>query len=64
MFKEKFIPSSKGNSPNIKLADGSQIAVIGGGPAGSFFSYFFLDFAERIGLDVQVDVFEHQNFST
>ncbi|KKK60753.1 hypothetical protein LCGC14_3021210, partial [marine sediment metagenome] len=44
-------------------ADGSQIAVIGGGPAGSFFSYFFLDFAERIGLDVQVDVFEQQNFS-
>ncbi|HDY69251.1 MAG TPA: hypothetical protein ENH85_15875 [Candidatus Scalindua sp.] len=58
MFKEKFIPGSKDNSHSIKLNDGSQIAVIGGGPAGSFFSYFFLDFAERIDLDVQIDVFE------
>lgn len=63
MFKEKFILGSKDNSNSIKLADGSQVAVIGGGPAGSFFSYFFLDFAERIGLDVQIDVFEQQNFS-
>ncbi|MBT4482296.1 MAG: hypothetical protein HOC71_01305, partial [Candidatus Latescibacteria bacterium] len=47
----------------IKLENSSEIAVIGNGPAGSFFTYFFLDLAERIGLDVKVDVFEQQDFS-
>jgi hypothetical protein len=36
----------------LQLDDGSQIAVIGGGPAGSFFSYFLLDIAERVGIDI------------
>jgi flavin-dependent dehydrogenase len=37
--------------------------VIGGGPAGSFFSYFLLDLAERTGVDVQVDIYEPREFS-
>jgi flavin-dependent dehydrogenase len=44
------------------LQDGSRIAVIGAGPAGSMFSYFFLSMAETIGLDVDVDVFEPRRF--
>ena len=32
------------------LRDGSRIAVVGGGPAGSFFSYFLLKMAEAIDL--------------
>ena len=44
------------------LQDGSRIAVIGAGPAGSMFSYFFLTMAETVGLDVGVDIFEPRHF--
>ena len=47
---------------NLTIEDGSRIAVIGGGPAGSFFTYFALDFAQRIGMDIQVDIYEAKNF--
>jgi flavin-dependent dehydrogenase len=39
------------------------VAVIGGGPAGSLFSYFLLDMAQRVDLDVHVDVYEPRDFS-
>lgn len=45
------------------LDDGSRVGVIGGGPAGSFFSYFLLEMTGRIGLDVQVDIYEPRDFS-
>ena len=45
-----------------ELSDGSRVAVVGGGPAGSFFSFFLLQMAGRIGLDLQVDIYEHRNF--
>ena len=32
---------------NFNIGNGSKIAVIGGGPAGSFFAYFALGFAEQ-----------------
>jgi flavin-dependent dehydrogenase len=44
------------------LQDGSRIAVVGAGPSGSMFSYFFLTMAETIGLDVGVDIFEPRRF--
>ena len=44
------------------LKDGSRIAVIGAGPAGSMFSYFLLSMAEEVGLDVNVDMFEPRSF--
>jgi flavin-dependent dehydrogenase len=47
----------------LELQDGSRIAVIGAGPAGSMFSYFFLSMAETVGLDVSVDIFEPRLFS-
>ena len=50
------------NSQDLYLQSGSRIAVIGGGPAGSFFSYFLLDMAERMGLDLQVDIFDPKSF--
>ena len=40
------------------LTDGSKIAVIGAGPAGSMFSYFLLNIAETIGLDLHVDALD------
>lgn len=46
-----------------RLENDSRVAVIGGGPAGSFFSYFLLDLADRIGLDLHVDIYEPRDFS-
>ena len=48
---------------NLELNDGSLIAVIGGGPSGSFFSYFALDFAKRYDLDISLDIYEPKNFT-
>jgi flavin-dependent dehydrogenase len=44
------------------LRDGSRVAVVGSGPAGSFFSYFLLKMADAIDLDVEVDIFEPRAF--
>lgn len=41
-----------------------RVAVIGGGPAGSFFSYFFLELADRVGLDAQLDIYEPKTYTT
>jgi flavin-dependent dehydrogenase len=45
------------------LIDGSRVAVIGGGPAGSLFAYFLLDMAERVDLKLDVDIFEPRRFA-
>lgn len=50
-------------SNNLELEDGSNVAVIGGGPAGSFFTYFALDFAERVGTDIHIDIYEAKDFT-
>jgi len=44
------------------LQDGSRIAVVGGGPAGSFFSYFLLKMAQAIDLELEVDIYEPRCF--
>ena len=48
---------------NAVLSDGSRVAVIGGGPAGSLFAYFLLRFARIIDLDISVDVYEPRHFT-
>jgi flavin-dependent dehydrogenase len=48
---------------NLQLQDGCRVAVIGGGPAGSFFSYFLLETAKRIDLDLHLDIYEPRDFS-
>ncbi|MHC4708950.1 MAG: NAD(P)/FAD-dependent oxidoreductase [Planctomycetota bacterium] len=50
-------------SDTLELESGSRVAVIGGGPAGSLFTYFLLEFADRIGLDLAVDMYEPRDFS-
>lgn len=47
---------------DFTLRDGSRIAVVGGGPAGSFFSYFLLKMANAIDLDIEVDIYEPRSF--
>jgi flavin-dependent dehydrogenase len=51
------------DNQELRLDDGSQIGVIGGGPAGSLFSIFLLDMADRIGMDLEVDVYEPRDYS-
>jgi flavin-dependent dehydrogenase len=46
----------------MTLDDGSRVAVIGGGPAGSFFSFFLLEMAHRVGREIHVDVYEPRDF--
>ena len=46
----------------LKLSDGCRVGVVGGGPAGSFFSYFLLDMAQDLGIDVRLDLYEPRDF--
>lgn len=48
---------------NLILKDGSNIAVVGGGPAGSFFTYFALDYAARYGSKINIDIIEAKDFN-
>jgi flavin-dependent dehydrogenase len=47
----------------LDLNTGSSVGVIGGGPAGSFFSYFILQYAKRIDVDIRVDIYERRDFT-
>src|SRR3972149_11120363 len=47
----------------LHLGNGSKVAVIGGGPAGSFFSYFLLQLAQRLDLNLQVDIYEPRDYT-
>ncbi len=47
---------------SLALQDGSRIAVIGGGPAGSFFAFFLLKMAAAIDLAIEVDIYEPRSF--
>ena len=51
------------STDNLELTDGSRIAVVGGGPSGSFFSYFALDFASRLGIEIGIDIIEAKDFT-
>ena len=48
---------------DFTLQDGARVAVIGGGPAGSFFSFFLLKMADAIDLDIEVDIYEPRSFN-
>jgi CRP-like cAMP-binding protein/flavin-dependent dehydrogenase len=50
-------------SSPLKLDNGSRVAVIGGGPAGSLFSYFLLSLAKQIDLKISVDIYEPRDFN-
>jgi flavin-dependent dehydrogenase len=56
-------PEADNTAAGFRLEDGARVAVVGGGPAGSFFSYFLLELAERAGIRLKVDVYEPRDFS-
>lgn len=45
------------------INNGSEIAVIGGGPAGSLFAKFACDYARECGIDVNVTIYSNKHFS-
>ena len=47
---------------NLDLKDGSKIAIIGGGPAGSFFAHFAQKWSTQKGIDVSVTIFYGKDF--
>jgi flavin-dependent dehydrogenase len=48
---------------SLVLDDGAHVAVIGGGPTGSFFSIFALKMAKMIGKELSVTVFDPKHFA-
>ena len=54
---------SSGGNNSLKLESGARVGVIGGGPAGSFFSYFLLEMAHTLGLEIALDLYEPRDFS-
>jgi flavin-dependent dehydrogenase len=55
--------SDRTGEDDFDLTNGSRIAVIGGGPAGSLFAYFLLDMAERVDIALEVDIYEPRPFA-
>lgn len=49
-------------SKSLTLRDGSRIAIIGGGPAGAFFAHFAHKYAEEMGIDITVTIFDGKDF--
>jgi flavin-dependent dehydrogenase len=52
----------KSSSEHLYLKDGSQIAVIGAGPAGTFFTQFAQRFAREKKLTIPITLFDAKNF--
>lgn len=46
----------------VTLRTGSQVAIIGGGPAGSLFAHFLLKYAQEKGLKLKVTIFDNKDF--
>ena len=68
LLRKKTLAESLSASPDTRgedlmLQDGARVAVIGGGPAGSFFSYFLLKMANTVDLRVDVDIYEPRSFT-
>lgn len=59
---DSFAGLASSEENEFALQDGSRIAVVGGGPSGSFFAYFLLKMAEAIDLELEVDIFEPRSF--
>ncbi|NIM59985.1 MAG: hypothetical protein GTO16_13755 [Candidatus Aminicenantes bacterium] len=47
---------------DLALRDGSKIAIIGGGPAGSFFAHFAKKWSTQRGIDVSITIFDGKDF--
>ncbi len=48
---------------DLTLDDGARVGVVGSGPAGSLFAYFLLEMGGRVGVKLDVDIFESRKFA-
>jgi len=60
---DSFSSLSGDEETGLSLSNGSRIAVVGGGPSGSFFAFFLLKMAAAIDLDIEVDIYDPRSFS-
>ena len=60
---DSFSSLSDDGGTGLSLTNGSRIAVVGGGPSGSFFAFFLLKMAAAIDLDIEVDIYDPRSFS-
>lgn len=51
------------DSHSYSLEDGANVAVIGGGPAGSFFSIFATKMAKMLGKKLNITIYEPKDFT-
>jgi flavin-dependent dehydrogenase len=62
-FIRRLTRQRRGTGERLSLEDGSRVAVVGAGPAGSLFSFFLLRLTRNLGMDVQVDIYEPRYFT-
>ncbi|MBF0459845.1 MAG: hypothetical protein HQL87_00465 [Magnetococcales bacterium] len=46
----------------MDLSNGHRIGIIGGGPAGALTAYYLLHLSQRVGLHLEVDIYEPKSF--
>ncbi len=46
-----------------KLETGSKVAIIGGGPTGSFFALFLLHYAKERGITPEITIYQERDFN-
>jgi len=61
-FRKLLVPMEKEKEDSFFLGDGARIAVVGGGPSGSFFSYFAMKMAAILGRRIDITIFEPKDF--
>lgn len=47
----------------LVLKEHSKVGVVGGGPSGTLFAYFLLKLSKRLGLNLEVDIYEPKDFT-
>ncbi|MBW6486097.1 MAG: FAD-dependent oxidoreductase [Syntrophobacterales bacterium] len=52
------------NHPSYKIDNDSRIAIVGGGPAGSFFALYLRHFARIKGLNPRITIYQDRFFDT
>ncbi|MBI2861083.1 MAG: FAD-dependent oxidoreductase [Chloroflexi bacterium] len=50
------------NKKSAGIDTGSRVAVVGGGPAGSFFALYLLHYARQKGITPEVTIFQRRSF--
>lgn len=52
-----------GTGESMKLKTGSKVAIVGGGPAGSFFALYLSKYAAEAGISPDITIYQHRDFS-